>query len=152
MVWVHGNHDADIGLVDADRILFVPSYNIGRRLYIAHGHAFDLLKPHGLPFIYLFRAFHLVRVALGAEAVHVALYAKRFPRLYGVLRRHVAARATAYAARHGYAAVACGHTHFAEDSVVNGIRYLNTGSLTERPAHQIVVTERELVLEQVPAG
>jgi UDP-2,3-diacylglucosamine pyrophosphatase LpxH len=36
--------------------------------------------------------------------------------------------------------------HFAEDTVIEGVRYLNTGSWTEAPAHFLRVTPESVEL------
>jgi UDP-2,3-diacylglucosamine pyrophosphatase LpxH len=133
VVWVRGNHDERFVLADAGRIEFAPSVVVERGLWVAHGHHFDLIMPRHRLFIVLMRVFHRLRLLLGADAVHVAHYAKKFAWLYGVLRRHVIRNAAWQARLLGHAAVACGHTHFVEETVQDGIRYLNTGSWTEPP-------------------
>ena len=52
-----------------------------------------------------------------------------------------------YARKNGFTAVACGHTHFAEEQFINGIQYLNTGAWTEQPTFYVRVTTDEIVLE-----
>lgn len=149
VIWVRGNHDWLRPVEDFPAVVFVPELVIGGTVFVAHGHVFDRLKPRSAPLIWAFRSLHRLRVLLGAESVHVARYAKRYPRLYGILRRHVAHRAVAFARRNGYRAVACGHTHFAEDTSIDGIRYLNTGSWTEVPVYQLRVDEATLALEKI---
>jgi UDP-2,3-diacylglucosamine pyrophosphatase LpxH len=146
VVWVRGNHDARYAPRDRGRIEVVTSYGIGKRLFVQHGHAFDNIKHRMLPFVLLFRAVYLLRIWLGAPPAHVAFYAKKWPRLYRILRRHVALNAVEHARENGYAAVACGHVHFAEDTVIEGVRYLNTGSWTEAPAHFLRVTPKSVEL------
>jgi predicted phosphodiesterase len=53
-----------------------------------------------------------------------------------------------YAAENGFEAVTCGHTHFAEEYFINGIRYLNTGAWTERPTYYVRVTDNEMTLSK----
>jgi hypothetical protein len=53
------------------------------------------------------------------------------------------------ARENGYEAVTCGHTHFAEDMVVNGVRYINTGAWTEFPAHYLHISQDNMVLSRV---
>jgi UDP-2,3-diacylglucosamine pyrophosphatase LpxH len=119
-------------------------------VYVTHGHDFDRVMPQHRWFIVLFRTMHRLRVALGAEAMHVARYAKRFPYLYRVLQDHVALNAIEFARTRGYAGVLCGHTHHAEERTVKGVRYVNTGAWTEHPPHYCVVDDQDMVLEAVP--
>ena len=141
VVWVRGNHDDRYAIDDPAGIEFADSYSIGKRLYVSHGFDFDTVMPYHRSFIIFFRFFHRLRIRLGAESVHVAYYAKRFKILYGVLRKHVAMNAVEYARENGYAAVTCGHTHYAEDVMIDGIRYINTGAWTEMPVYQLGVTD-----------
>ncbi len=53
-----------------------------------------------------------------------------------------------YAAENGFEAVTCGHTHFAEEQFINGIRYLNTGAWTELPTYYVHVTDNEMSLKK----
>ena len=146
VIWVHGNHDEDYRMENPGRIEFAPSYSIGKRLFVAHGYDFDNVMPYHRTFVKLFRAIHRLRVKLGAEAVHVAQYAKRWKILYNVLLKNVVMNAVEHAKENGYEAVACGHTHYAQDIEVKGIRYLNTGAWTERPVYYLMADDTSLRL------
>lgn len=148
VVWVTGNHDDGYFMEDPAAIRFVHDFSLGKRLFIAHGHDFDNVMPYHRTFIRVFRALHLLRMRLGCEAVHVAQYAKKWAVLYGVLRRNVLMNALEHAREGGYAAVTCGHTHYPEDATIDGIRYFNTGSWTERPVYCLRVTADEINFEE----
>jgi UDP-2,3-diacylglucosamine pyrophosphatase LpxH len=45
--------------------------------------------------------------------------------------------------------VVTGHTHFAEDTHVNDIHYVNTGSWTETPCAYVTVDSKGLMLHNV---
>jgi UDP-2,3-diacylglucosamine pyrophosphatase LpxH len=96
-----------------------------------------------------FRLMHDLRVRLGARPVHVAEYAKKWKAFYRVLRNNVLRNAVNCAAENGLEAVTCGHTHFAEDIFLNGVRYINTGAWTEFPAHYLYVTQHSMTLKRV---
>ena len=81
--------------------------------------------------------------------MHVAEYAKKWEAFYRVLRKNVGMNAVNCAAENGFEAVTCGHTHFAEDMVLNGVRYINTGAWTEFPTHYLLVTKDEMILNRV---
>jgi len=91
---------------------------------------------------------HDLRIKLGARPVHVAQYAKRWKRFYAYLRKSVMLNAVNYAAENGFHAVTCGHTHYAEEQMINGIRYLNTGAWTEQPTYCVRVTDNEISLQK----
>jgi len=146
VIWIHGNHDPEFRPVDSGEIEFHKSYALGRRLFITHGYAFDNIIPYNRLFIKVFRALHRFRVLLGAEPVHVAEYAKKWSLFYSVLRKSVMMNAIEYAKENGFESVTCGHTHFMEERVVDGIRYMNTGSWTERPVGYVLVDDAEVKL------
>ena len=148
VIWIRGNHDETYVMDDPADIVFRNSYNIGKRLFIAHGHHFDNIMPTNPVFIWLFSTLHHVRVLLGAESVHVARYAKRFSRLYRLLCESVANSAIEHAKENGYEVVVCGHTHQVEDYVKDGVRYINTGAWTEYPMHYVDVGEDTIALNR----
>ena len=47
----------------------------------------------------------------------------------------------------GYEAVTCGHTHYPEERVVNGIRHMNTRAWTKFPVFYLLVTAEEITLK-----
>ncbi len=149
VVWIHGNNDKKLKLGDPGKIKFCNEYAIGKRLYITHGDRFDWLMPTLRAILIPIRLVYYSAAKLKGSKMHVAEYAKRFSFLYSVLCRHVAANATRYAKRHGYKAVTCGHTHFSEDHVIAGIRYLNTGCWTERDTAYIVVDDNGITLHKI---
>ncbi len=149
VIWVDGNHDEDYRPPDAGAIRFVASYAIDRRLYVQHGFYFDRIMPYHRLFIFGFRLMHRLRIVFGAEPVHVAEYAKRWPFLYAVLRRNVLQNALRHARKNGFAAVTCGHTHYAEAQTIGGILYMNTGAWTETPVYAVVVDDTHVGLHAI---
>jgi len=149
VVWVRGNHENGYMPPNLGEIEFQRRYNLDNRLLITHGDDFDTIMPHSRIFMKAFRLMHAMRVKLGARPVHVAEYAKKWKPFYRVLRNNVMLNAVNFAVENGYRAVTCGHTHFAEDMVVNGVRYINTGAWTEFPAHYLYITADNMVLDRV---
>jgi len=149
VIWIWGNHDWKYLPSDPGKIEFMKSFNIGRRLYVSHGHKFDLILLILRPLTNIIRIIYDRRAELGNNRVHVALAAKRFEWLYSVLRKHVALGAVNFARKNGYEAVACGHTHYVEDVVMNGIRYINTGAWTEPPITYISVDQEKIELKTI---
>lgn len=148
VVWVRGNHDNGYIPQNLGQIQIKSYHSIQKRIFITHGDFFDQVMPQSRVFIKAFRMMHDLRVKLGAKPVHVAEYAKKWKRFYGYLRKNVMLNAVNYAAENGFEAVACGHTHFAEQYSIIGIRYLNTGAWTERPTYYIRVTDNEITLNK----
>jgi len=150
VIWVLGNHDEDLRLDDPGRIEFRRHMEIEHRLMIVHGDDFDEVMPRSLWFIRLFIVLHRIRSRLGASPVHVAELAKRWtPFLYRVLTEEVKKNAVDCALEGGFEAITCGHTHYVEDSVCEGVRYINTGSWTEPSPHYLWVTPTQITLEHI---
>jgi UDP-2,3-diacylglucosamine pyrophosphatase LpxH len=148
VVWVRGNHDNGYIPQSLGQIQIKQYHSIKKRVFITHGDFFDKVMPQSRAFIKTFRMMHDLRVKLGARPVHVAEYAKRWKRFYGYLRKNVMLNAVNYAAENGFEAVACGHTHYAEEQFINGIRYFNTGAWTELPTYYVRVSDNEMTLNK----
>ena len=149
VVWVRGNHDNGYVPKGFEKVHFTSLYSLGHRLLIAHGDYFDEIMPRNQAFMHAFKLMHDLRVKLGARPVHVAQYAKNWEILYKFLRKNVMINAVTYAMENGYEAVTCGHTHYPEDIIFNGIRYINTGSWTEYPVFYLQVTSNGLYLKTI---
>ena len=83
--------------------------------------------------------------------MHVASYAKTWPLLYNIIRKHVLRNAVKFARAKGCSTVICGHSHYAEDIMTNGIRYINTGAWTEMPVYAVWVSDEDIRFEQAGA-
>jgi len=149
VVWVRGNHDNGYVPKGFEKVNFTRFYNLGHRLLIAHGDYFDEIMPKNRAFMQAFKLMHDLRVKLGARPVHVAQYAKKWELFYKFLRKNVMINAVKCAMENGYEAVTCGHTHYPEDIVFNGTRYINTGAWTECPAFYLQVTGDEFCLRAI---
>ena len=149
VVWVRGNHDKGYMPARLGKIEFCRRYTFDHRIVITHGDDFDNVMSRSRVFMKAFRLMHNLRVRLGARPVHVAEYAKKWKAFYRVLRNNVMRNAVNFAAENGFEAVTCGHTHFAEDILLSGVRYINTGAWTEFPAHYLYVTPGSMELSRV---
>lgn len=149
VVWVRGNHDKGYMPARLGKIEFCRRYTFDHRIVITHGDDFDNVMSRSRIFMKGFKLMHNLRVRLGARPVHVAEYAKKWKAFYRVLRNNVMRNAVNFAAENGFEAVTCGHTHFAEDILLNGVRYINTGAWTEFPAHYLYVTPGSMELSRV---
>jgi len=149
VIWVRGNHDNGYAFNGFKHIHFKTYYTIENRLLINHGYDFDEIMPRSQVFIKSFKMIHDIMIKFGSSPVHVANYAKQFELLYKVLRDNVMKNAVNCALENGYEAVVCGHTHYPEDRVYNGIRYMNTGAWTESPAFYLQIVGNEITLNPV---
>jgi UDP-2,3-diacylglucosamine pyrophosphatase LpxH len=148
VIWVRGNHDNGYknGFKHID---FKTYYTIENRLLIAHGYDFDEIMPRSQILIKSFKLIHDIMIKFGSRPVHVANYAKKFDLLYKVLRDNVMKNAVNFALENGYEGVICGHTHYPEDRLYNGIRYMNTGAWTESPAFYLQIIDNEITLNPI---
>ncbi len=149
VIWVRGNHENGFAPNGFKHIHFKSYYTLEDRLLIAHGYDFDEIMPRTQIFIRSFKLMHDLMIKFGSTPVHVAHYAKKFERLYKVLRDNVMKNAVNCAKKNGYEAVICGHTHYPEDRIINGIRYMNTGAWTESPAFYLRVIGDEMTLKKI---
>jgi UDP-2,3-diacylglucosamine pyrophosphatase LpxH len=149
VVWIKGNHDNGYIPRHLGEVPVKHHYAIKHRLLVSHGDFFDGIMPRSQVFMKVFMLMHNLRVKLGARPIHVAQYAKKWEFLYRVLRKNVMINAVQYARKNGFEAVTCGHTHFAEDIVVDGIRYINTGAWTEYPIFYLQIAGDEMCLKRM---
>jgi UDP-2,3-diacylglucosamine pyrophosphatase LpxH len=152
VVWVRGNHDNGYIPDNLGKIQIKQHHSLEKRLFVTHGDFFDEVMPRSQMFIKAFKMMHDLRVKLGARPIHVAQYAKKWKSFYEYLRKNVMLNAVNYAAANGFEAVTCGHTHFAEEQFVKGIKYLNTGAWTEQPTYYVRVTDNEIMLKNTTAS
>ena len=89
IVWVVGNHDNGDLPKEFGNVRFTRNHALGDKLLITHGHDFDEIMPKSYIFMKMFKMMHNLRVRLGARPVHVAQYAKKWPRFYKILRENV---------------------------------------------------------------
>jgi len=148
VIWVRGNHDNGYIPENFGNVQFKPIHSLPKLLFIAHGDNFDEVMPRSRIFMRFFNALHKLRVKLGASPVHVANYAKRWKYFYGILRKNVVKNAVQSARQNGFGAVTCGHTHYPEDVLYDGIRYINTGAWTESPSYFLLITDNQMALHR----
>ena len=149
VVWVRGNHDNGYIPKGLGKIEFKNLHVIEQKVLFAHGDYFDGVMPRSQIFMKTFKLMHDLRVKLGAKPVHVAEYAKKWKSFYRFLRQNIMMNAVSYAGKNGYEAVVCGHTHYAEDMTVKGIRYINLGAWTELPVFYLRISGNEMTLNRV---
>lgn len=151
IIWIRGNNDRDFQLQDPADLVFAMDYALDDNVYITHGDRFDHLMPTLRLLLIPLRVVYEFCTRVAGRETHVASFAKRFPAIYNVLNGHVAGNAIAYARKHGFSVVTCGHTHHPETRVVEGIRYFNTGSWTENATCALIVDNGEVTLEPIPS-
>lgn len=151
IIWCEGNHDRGVfhvignmlglSLVGEDKHL---SLKVGQKTYIfVHGHQFDHWMPKNKLWCDVWGGLYdRLQLLLGEDRRHIARNIKmRSKKVLGV-SKDVRERAAAFAEAEGAHVVCCGHVHHAEDTLCeNGVHYVNTGSITEKPSHYLVIDE-----------
>jgi len=147
VVWVVGNHDGGVAEI-LSHLLGVPVYEEylwsmnDKRFLAIHGHQFDKwVTTHPV----------ITSLASGLyyffQKVDPKHKASRFVKRTSKKFLRMSAKVAHEASRHGRtmhdaAVVFAGHTHHAMDVVEDGVRYINSGSWTDKPSHFVVVTHQ----------
>lgn len=111
----------------------------GRPYLVLHGDRFD--PTLNLPVVTEVAAFcyHLT-TKLNKK---LAKWLKKKSKRWGGVLEFVRGQSIAHARREGALGVITGHTHFAEDSQVADVHYLNTGCWTEYPYSYVLVDDQK---------
>ncbi len=154
VVWVVGNHDGGVAEI-LSHLLGVPVFEEytwdmnGKKFLAIHGHQFDkwvtthpVITSIATSFYYFF------------QKVDPKHKASRFVKRTSKKFLRMSAKVAAEASRHGRtvhdaSVVFAGHTHHAMDIMQDGVRYVNSGSWTDKPSHYVVVThEADIVVHE----
>lgn len=149
VTWVAGNHDHVCPVNDIGNIQFKPEHVIDETIFVAHGHQFQQRFLMTYAGFFMLRLIYRLYIRLGARDMHAAYFAKKFPALYRIFRQEIASNAGRHAAMQGFSTVVCGHTHFVEEQLIRGIRYLNTGSWTENDFYAVFVDGETIELNRL---
>lgn len=128
VIWIRGNHDEDYKIEDGTQIDFRESYILDKKVVISHGHDFHNERPVNLPMTLGLRIMKHLRKLYTSEPLSMNKVLRKFSFLYTIICRHVKANAVQMAREKNCIATVCGHVHFHEEDMVNGIRYINTGT------------------------
>lgn len=156
IVWINGNHDGPAEVISSlIGVQFAEEHELvsgDRRILVLHGHQFDsFLDDHPL----LTRAAETIYRLLQRidPTFSVARRAKRASKTFLRCAEQVRERAMAYAARRGFDAVCCGHTHLEAEptsrfspSVNGSVDYFNSGCWTELPCGYLSVRDGSIAL------
>lgn len=148
ITWINGNHDGPADVVSHLLGVDVCEEKVvesgGRRVLFLHGHRFDEFISR-YPVI-TWVADRVYQVLQRVDPSHTfAKFAKRNSKTFLRCAEKIETDSVRYAARRGYDAVCCGHTHHAAASEAGPVKYYNSGCWTERPCH--FLTLRDGVVE-----
>ncbi len=149
IVWINGNHDGPAEIVS--HLLGVKCTNEfaiasgGRNILFLHGHRFDEFISRYPKITRLVDRFYnfLQRID---KSHGVAKFAKRRSKTFLRCTEKIEHDAKRYAARRGYDAVCCGHTHHAIANRTGDVHYFNSGCWTEKPCTYLTVQDGEIDL------
>lgn len=147
VVWVRGNGDFYFELSEPGKIIFKRIHTIGDHFLITHGDTFDKIRTRVRFLFNLLNRVRLMWERLGGKQLSHAQFARKLEVLYKPYRKTIIQNAVYYAKQHGFDVVVCGHTHYPEDRIVDGIRYINTGSWTEQQSFYLLVKNEEISLK-----
>lgn len=118
-------------------------------LYL-HGHRFDEFIARWPRFTRF--ADNCYRLLQWVDRTHTfARAAKRRSKVFLRNSEKIRAGAVRYAARHGYDAVCCGHTHLPDVNESGPAAYYNGGSWTEKTCHFLTLRDGEVGLHAYAA-
>lgn len=144
VVWVIGNHDGGVAEI-LSHLLGVPVHEEyvwseqSRICCAIHGHQFDKWITEHVVVTAIASWLYLVIQKIDREH-RVSRWVKRKSKKWLRLSSKVGHDAVAYAKRHHNADIVfCGHTHQPVDITVDGVRYINSGSWTDKPSQYITI-------------
>ena len=148
VIWIRGNHDGFSDLLT--QLMGIKVFNEyqfnwhDQKVIVLHGDIFDtfMTKFRIIADIadYIYRFF----IYLDPVKMRFGRWLKRNSKAFIRNTQIVRTRAVNYARHKNANVIICGHTHHAEDSVLNGVRYLNSGSWTDSPAHFIGLADDQI--------
>jgi UDP-2,3-diacylglucosamine pyrophosphatase LpxH len=80
----------------------------------------------------------------------LAKWLKKKSKRWGGVLEWVRCQSAAYARKQGYTGVVTGHTHYADDTQVGDVHYVNSGCWTEPPCTYVTAEAGRLQLHQLP--
>jgi predicted phosphodiesterase len=129
VVWVRGNHDPENFLPKNTCIRFVDDLIIDDDILVFHGHQRDWIRMIVMPLALMVHYAREFLVKLGASSTPTvpALVMRMGPvfKLYNSIFTYSVA---SYAKGRNCSTVICGHSHQSQDTILRGVRYLNTGA------------------------
>ena len=144
VVWVIGNHDGGVAEI-LSHLLGVPVheefvFEVGGVRHLAiHGHQFDKWITEHVAITAVASTLYLWIQKVDPEH-RVSRWVKRRSKKWLRMSDKVAQDAVHHARAGGDVHVVhCGHTHQPIDKVVDGVRYVNSGSWTDKPSQYVTI-------------
>lgn len=141
VIWIRGNHDGYSDLLSQLMgIKVLNEYQFTwkeKNIIVMHGDVFDTFMARFKWLADLADYFYRFSIYIDPIKMRFGRWLKRNTKVFIRNTQMVRNRAITYARNKNADMIICGHTHYAEDVTVDGIRYLNSGSWTDSPAHFI---------------
>ena len=152
VIWVHGNHDAQIEILS--RLLGLQVYNKyiwqegDKKCLAIHGHQYDRFMNNNFIISNIaFGIYYLLKKYNTSDSLINMI--KNNNKTWKRNSQEVAKGALFYARILGANYVFCGHTHIIDSSENHGIKYFNTGSWVEKPSGYIIIKDGEVELDKI---
>ncbi len=150
VIWIRGNHDGYsdlltqlLGIKIFDEYIF--EWN-NKKILVMHGDVFDVFTSKYPLISEITDIIYKLSIFLDPTNMRLSKWLKKnskaFLRNISIVRQ----RAVKYAKKRNTDIVICGHTHYPEKAIINGIQYFNSGSWTTNPSHFIGFTENKVEL------
>jgi len=144
VTWINGNHDGPaeivshlLGVTCTDEYVVESG---GRAILFLHGHRFDeFISRYPVLTFVADRLYHLLQRI--DRSHYFAKLAKRKSKTFLRCAAKIEHDAVRYAARKGFDAVCCGHTHHPVANTAGPVHYFNSGCWTEKPCHYLTVKD-----------
>jgi UDP-2,3-diacylglucosamine pyrophosphatase LpxH len=159
LVLIRGNHDEqtkkgnppndfDIlpNILNTD---FLDEYTLSNRqgnFLVLHGHKFDPTLNWPIITDVADWCYQTVQKINRDSAKWLKRQAKQLGGVIELLKNS----SVKYAKTEGYVGVITGHTHYTEDSLVDGIRFVNGGSWVEHPCHYVLFDDDKCEVKEYP--
>ena len=144
ITWINGNHDGPAEIVShLLGVTCTDEYGIqsgAKKILFLHGHRFDEFISRYPIMTWIADRFYnfLQRID---KSHHFAKLAKKRSKIFLRCSQKIEQDAMRYAAKHGYDAVCCGHTHHAIANTAGPVQYFNSGCWTEKPCTYLTVQD-----------
>jgi UDP-2,3-diacylglucosamine pyrophosphatase LpxH len=152
VVWIRGNHDGYADLIS--QLLGIEFRNQymfewqGQKILIFHGDIFDKFITRFPLLSSLADAVYRSIVYIDPASKKIGRWLKRNSKTFIRNAEKVRFGAVHYARYAKAQYVVCGHTHHVEDTIIEGVRYLNPGSWTDSPSHFIGITQDRIEIAE----
>jgi UDP-2,3-diacylglucosamine pyrophosphatase LpxH len=144
VIWINGNHDGHYEYVsNLIGLEFVQEYifeSDDKKVICLHGDRFDSFIQQYPMLTYFADGIYWLMQKI--DKTHsLAVYAKKNSKTFLRNSDRIKKEAVKYAKENGADIVCCGHTHFPETTLFDGIWYGNSGCWTDQPCSYLTIME-----------